>query len=121
VLRYDSPVQAFSRVVRTEQRIGEAVIAAGERVVLLYGSGNRDESHYPDADRFDLRRNPVDHLSFGYGVHSCAGQGLARIEATAVLGALLRHARHLEVGTPVRHLNNVIRGLDRLPVTATPA
>jgi cytochrome P450 len=121
VLRYDSPVQAFSRVVRTEQRIGDAVIAAGERVVLLYGSGNRDEAHYPDADRFDIRRNPVDHLSFGYGVHACAGQGLARIEATAVLGALLRHARHLEVGTPVRHLNNVIRGLDRLPVTATPA
>jgi|SRR5882757_9410164 len=120
VLRYDSPVQAFSRVVRTEQRIGDAVIAPGERVVLLYGSGNRDQAHYPDADRFDIRRNPVDHLSFGYGVHACAGQGVARIEAVAVLGALLRHAEHLEVGTPVRHLNNVIRGLDRLPVTATP-
>lgn len=119
VLRYDSPVQAFSRLVRTEQRIGDVLVLPGERVVLLFGSGNRDEAHYSDANCFDIRRNPVDHLSFGYGVHACAGQGLARIEATALLGALLRRVERLEVGTPVRHLNNVIRGLERLPVTVT--
>ena len=121
VLRYDSPIQAFSRVTQREVRMGDAVIEEGERVVLLYGAGNRDERHYQDPDRFDIRRNPVDHLSFGFGVHACPGQHLGRIEALALLEALLRHASGIEIGTPVRRLNNVVRGLDALPVQATPA
>ncbi|MFE5700514.1 cytochrome P450 [Rhodococcus koreensis] len=121
VLRFDSPVQAFTRTVRAEQRLGEIRVRPGERVLVLYGSGNRDAAKYPDADRFEIRRNPLDHLSFGYGTHGCAGQGLARVESLAVLGALRRHVEKLEVGTPQRHLNNVIRGFGRLPVTVTAA
>jgi len=80
---------------------------------MLYGSGNRDERHYPDPDRFDASRNPTDHLTFGYGTHGCAGQALAKIEAHAVLRALASRVRRFEVGEPVRHLNNTVRGCPR--------
>lgn len=60
------------------------------------------------------------HVGFGYGVHGCAGQGLARIEAQAVFSALLDRVDRIELaGPPRRHLNNVIRGLDSLSVTVT--
>jgi len=121
VLRYDSPVQAFSRVVRGSHQFGDTVVGDGERVLLLYGSGNRDDRHYDRADQFDISRNPVDHLSFGYGTHGCAGQALARLEAHAILTSLATHAQRLEIGEPVRHLNNVIRGLDALPVRVVPS
>ncbi|GAA1908492.1 cytochrome P450 [Streptantibioticus ferralitis] len=116
VLRHDSPVQAFTRVTTTSVDFEDVTVPAGERVVLLFGSGNRDERHYTDPDRFDVTRKPSDHLSFGRGVHSCAGQGLARMEASAVLSALARRVRRWHVGAPVRHVNNVLRGLASLPV-----
>jgi cytochrome P450 len=93
-------------------------LAAGSRVILLFGSGNRDDRHYDDPDRFDARRNPVDHLSFGYGTHSCGGQALAKLEAHAIVNALARRVRRFEIGEPVRHLNNVVRGLESVPVTS---
>ncbi|GAA1287782.1 cytochrome P450 [Streptomyces javensis] len=116
VLRYDSPVQAFTRVVTAEVEVGHVRIREGERIVVLYGSGNRDDRHYSDPDRFDVSRRPGDHLSFGYGVHACAGQGLARMEAEALLSALAARVKRFRIGTPVRHLNNVVRGLESLPV-----
>ena len=116
VLRYDAPVQGFGRRVMADVEIDGTTIAAGSQVLLLYGSGNRDERHYADADRFDVTRNPVDHLSFGYGTHTCAGQALARIEAQSVIAALAKRVRRFHIGEPVRHLNNVVRGLERLPV-----
>lgn len=116
VLRHDAPVQGFGRRVTADVEIDGTAIAAGSQVLLLYGSGNRDERHYADPDRFDVTRNPVDHLSFGYGTHSCAGQALARIEAQSVIAALAGRVRRFHLGEPVRHLNNVVRGLGRLPV-----
>jgi cytochrome P450 len=117
VLRYDAPVQVFGRRLMSEVEIDGVRIDAGSQVVLLYGSGNRDERQYPDPDRFDVLRNPVDHLSFGYGTHACAGQALARIEAHSVIAALARRVHRIEIGTPTRHLNNCVRGLEQLPVT----
>ncbi|TQM43844.1 cytochrome P450 [Pseudonocardia cypriaca] len=116
VLRYDAPAQGFGRRVTADVEIDGTTIAAGSQVLLLYGSGNRDERHYVDPDRFDVTRNPVDHLSFGYGTHACAGQALARIEAQSVIAALAERVRRFHIGEPVRHLNNVVRGLERLPV-----
>ncbi|HEX4223184.1 MAG TPA: cytochrome P450 [Pseudonocardiaceae bacterium] len=116
VLRYDSPVQAFTRVTTTDATIDDVPIPAGDRVVLLYGSANRDERHYPDPDRFDVTRKPGDQLAFGWGNHACSGQGLAGLEASAVLSALARRVRRWHVGVPRRHLNNILRGLSRLPV-----
>lgn len=116
VLRYDSPVQAFSRVATADVEVGDVLIPEGQRIVVLYGSGNRDGRHYRAPDRFDISRRPSDHLSFGFGIHSCAGQSLARMEAEAILSALAARVKRIYVGTPVRHLNNVVRGLESLPV-----
>ncbi|WP_433502849.1 cytochrome P450 [Pseudonocardia halophobica] len=116
VLRYDAPVQGFGRTVTEDVEIDGVPVRSGCQVLLLYGSGNRDERRYPEPDRFDVNRNPVDHLAFGYGTHACAGQALARLEAHAVLMALATRVRRFRVGEPVRHLNNVVRGLERLPV-----
>lgn len=91
--------------------------ARHRRVLHSYGAANRDERHFPDPDRFDVRRTPVDHLGFGYGNHACAGQGLARLEVHAVLGPLAARVRRIELtGEPVRALNNITRGFRSLPV-----
>lgn len=119
-LRLESPIQIFGRVTAREYGADGVAIPAGERVALLIGSGNRDERHYPDADRFDVRRDASDHLGFGHGIHNCPGANLARIEMEAVLKALMKHARRLEPGSPVRRLNNMSRGLESLPVTVKP-
>ena len=120
-LRLESPVQGFCRNTTGDVTIGDVTIPAGDRVLLLFGSANRDERHYPDADEFILTRNPVDHLAFGYGTHGCAGQALARMEARALLESLLHRLDRLELaGTPVQHLHPVVRGLESLPITVTP-
>ncbi|MEV7043880.1 cytochrome P450 [Amycolatopsis sp. NPDC051061] len=119
VLRYDAPVQVFGRRATRDVEIGDGVtIEEGAQVLVLYGSGNRDERHYPDPDRFDVGRNPADHLSFGYGTHACAGQALAKMEAQSIIGALAKRIHRFHIGTPTRHLNNTVRGLESLPVTA---
>ncbi len=119
-VRMESPLQWFSRVTTREVDLGDAVIPEGERVLMLYGSANHDERKWADPDRFDLTRNPVDHLGFGIGVHGCAGQGLARLEGHAVLLALADLVERFETGTPERRLNNRIRGLAHLPTTVVP-
>ncbi|EKX60573.1 cytochrome P450 [Streptomyces ipomoeae] len=118
IVRIESPIQLFSRVTTREVDLGEGVVLpAGARVLHSYGAANRDERHFPDPDRFDVRRNPVDHLGFGFGNHGCAGQGLARLEAHAVLTALAERVERIDLdGEPVRALNNITRGFASLPV-----
>jgi cytochrome P450 len=117
-LRTESPVQGFFRVATQEVTFDDVVIPAGGRVLLHFGSANRDGRKYPEPDTFQIERNPVDHLAFGYGVHACAGQGLARLEARAlVAGLLARGVDSFELtGPSVRHVNAVVRGLESLPI-----
>ncbi|MBU3067768.1 cytochrome P450 [Nocardia sp. NEAU-G5] len=119
VLRYESPVQVFGRTARVDWVAEDVTVPAGARLAVLYGSGNRDERKWSDADRFDVQRSNIDHLAFGYGLHGCAGQALAVLEGEAILRALLAKVARIEAGTPVRHFNNVLRGLESLPVTVT--
>lgn len=120
VLRYDSPSQVLARCTTRECTVDGLRIPAGARVALLFASANRDEAVFAHADRFDIDRPALPHLSFGGGVHACLGQVLARIEAHAVLEALARHVEHIELdGAPERLLNNVLRGYARLPVRVT--
>jgi cytochrome P450 len=91
-------------------------VPAGAQVAILFGAGNRDPRHYADPDAFLVQRNPVDHLSFGYGPHGCAGQGLARLEAHAVIEALVSQVGRLVVGDEVRVPSNITRGIEALPV-----
>ncbi|MBS1695935.1 MAG: cytochrome P450 [Actinobacteria bacterium] len=115
VLRIESPAQLFSRVAAVDADIAGVPIAAGERVAVLYASGNRDERQYANPDHFDIHRNPAGHLAFGTGLHACAGQILARIELQTVLDAMIGKVETIEVGEPVRKLNNVLRGFATVP------
>jgi cytochrome P450 len=118
VLRIESPVQAFARVTHRPYTAEAVTIPSGTRVVVLYGAANRDERHYPDPDRFDVRRSNSDHVAFGAGTHACPGQGLARLEAHAVLEALATRVERWEITSePQRKLANTTRSLDSLPVT----
>ena len=116
VLRFWAPVHAWGRRVTRDVEVDGTVIPAGAQAAILFGAGNRDPRHYDDPDTFRVQRNPIDHLSFGYGPHGCAGQGLAKLEAHAIIDALARRVERLEVGEEVRVPNNVTRSIDRLPV-----
>ncbi|MFB6720685.1 cytochrome P450 [Kribbella sp. NPDC056345] len=116
VLRLESPIQRFSRLSTTDVTIEGHIVPAGSRVVLLYGSANRDERKYPEPDRFDVARRPSDHLAFGRGEHACAGMNLARLEMTAVLDALLDRVTGLASVEVEWEVNNTLRGLRKLVV-----
>ncbi|MFE1260905.1 cytochrome P450 [Streptomyces albogriseolus] len=116
VLRYWAPVHAWGRRATKDVTVAGADIPAGAQVAVLFGAGNRDPRHYADPDAFLVERNPVDHLSFGYGPHGCAGQGLARLEAHAVIDALARRVDRLIAGPEVRVPSNTTRSIDKLAV-----
>jgi cytochrome P450 len=90
-------------------------------VLLLFGAANRDPRHYPDPDRFDVARNPADHLGFGTGIHFCLGAHLARLEAEVVLRLLTERIARIELaGEPRWRHNPALRGLASLPLRLTP-
>lgn len=121
VLRYESPVQVFGRTATDEWIVDDITVPAGSRLAVLFGCANRDERKWKDADQFNIRRDNIDQLAFGYGLHACAGQALARIEGEAILRALIESVSDIEGDEPVRHYNNVLRGLESLPVRVTKA
>ncbi|WP_448628587.1 cytochrome P450 [Geodermatophilus sp. URMC 64] len=116
VLRFWVPIHAWGRHVTRGVEIDGTTVPAGSQVALLLGAGNHDPRHYEDPDAFLVERNPVDHLSFGYGPHGCAGQGLARLEAHAVIEALVTRVQRLVVGEEVRVPSNITRSIEKLPV-----
>lgn len=116
VLRIEPPVQRFTRVATRDVALGGTTIPEGARVVLLFGSANRDERRFADPDRFDIERNPTDHLAFGRGIHRCVGAGLAQQEIRAVLDQLAERVEGFEIGDAVWRRNNGLHGLERLDV-----
>lgn len=116
VLRFWPPVHAWGRKATRDVEIDGALVPAGAQMAILFGAGNHDERHYADPDTFDVRRNPTDHLSFGYGPHGCAGQGLARMEGHAVIAALANHIESFRTGDEVRVPSNITRSIDELEV-----
>ncbi len=119
-LRFEPAIHSFGRLLKDDFVIDDITIPGGSQVAVLYLAGNRDPRHYENPESFDVRRNPADHLSFGAGVHSCAGQGLARLEGHAAIEAVVRHIKSFTIGAPVRKLNNSSRGLESLAITAQP-
>lgn len=117
VLRIEPPVQRFTRATTREVEIGGAVVPEGARVAVLFGSANRDERRFPDPDRFDVTRNPIDHMAFGRGVHRCVGANLAQEEIKAVLDRLADHVDRFDVTDRMWRRNNALHGLERLAVT----
>lgn len=121
LLRYDSPVQVSRRITTTEITLAGEAVPAGEAVLTLLGSSNRDEAKWgPTAADLDLGREGASgHLSFGSGIHHCLGSALARLEGAEAVPALVRRFPNMELATDAPAWNGriVLRGLDALPVT----
>jgi cytochrome P450 len=116
-IRMECPAQTFSRVTTRQVEVEGVAIPAGARVLHSYGSANRDERHYPDPDRFDVRRNPTDTVAFDIGVHTCPGRTLSSMEGEALLAALARRVTRIELtAEPTRTVNSITRGLATLPL-----
>lgn len=116
-IRFEAPVQTFFRTTTRPVEIGGVALGEGEKVLMFLGAANRDPRHWPEPDRFDIRRRAAGHVGFGWGVHNCVGQILARLEGEVMVAALARRAASLEISGPVvRRYNNTLRGLERLPV-----
>jgi cytochrome P450 len=120
VLRWTCPTHFMRRTAAVDTELGGAKIKAGDKVVLWYISGNRDETEFDDPDTFDIARSPNRHLSFGRGgPHLCLGAHLARLEIKIVLRALAREVTRFELaGEPRRIRSNFTNGLRELPVRA---
>ncbi len=123
VLRWTCPTHFMRRTATVDTELGGAPIRAGDKVVLWYVSGNRDEAEFDDPDAFDIGRSPNRHLSFGRGgPHLCLGAHLARLEVRIVLAALARRVARFELaGEPRRIRSNFTNGLRALPIRAVPA
>ncbi|MFJ9783284.1 cytochrome P450 [Amycolatopsis sp. NPDC101161] len=116
-VRWESPVQTFFRTTTTDVRIADVLIPEGNKVLMFLAAANRDPRRWNDPDAFDLARDPSGHVGFGMGLHQCVGQHVARLEAEALLTALVGRVRLIELdGPPRRHHNNTLRAWASLPV-----
>jgi cytochrome P450 len=123
IVRWASPVAHFRRTVtRDGVRLGDHEFSEGEKVVLWYGSANRDEAVFADPFRFDVGRSPNEHVGFGGpGPHFCLGAHLARREVSVMFGELLRRVPDIHAtAEPDLLLSSFINGIKHLPASFTP-
>jgi cholest-4-en-3-one 26-monooxygenase len=118
LLRWTTPVISFMRTATADTTVRGQAIAAGDPVLLLYASANRDEEVFgPDADRLRVARHPNPHVSFGFGPHFCLGAALARLEGRVVLTELVERFASVTPAGPVeRTASPVIAGVRRAPL-----
>jgi cytochrome P450 len=119
VLRYDAPVAALFRTTTREIQLGDVSLPEGARVLLMFGSANRDEAQFPSADQFDMQRQPNLHVGFGYGAHFCSGAGLARKEMLVALKVLTQRIPNIRLKPDQQfvHFPSIaFRGYQRLEV-----
>jgi cytochrome P450 family 142 subfamily A polypeptide 1 len=123
MLRWVSPIKNMNRTATRDAELHGETIRAGQNVLLLYPSANRDESVFPDPDTFDIGRSPNEHVAFGFGAHLCLGHRLARAELLAMVDLLLDRLPDLQLAVddkqPLR-ASNFIVGFETLPVVFTP-
>ncbi len=120
ILRYDNPLHYFRRTAVVDTNLGNTAIRAGDKVAMYYTAANRDEDVFADPQRFDIRRGPNPHLSFGMGAHFCLGAHLARLEGRVFFAELLDTFSGIElIGEPVRIRSNLNNSFKRLPVRLT--
>jgi len=118
MLRFSSPVAHFKRTVMEDTVIRGQKIAAGDRVVMFYGSANRDVEVFDRPDEFDIRRDPNPHVAFGAGgPHLCLGMHVARVELAVMFRELLTRLPHMEPGGSVERMHSsFIAGVHAMPV-----
>jgi len=116
MLRHDTPLPLFERWVLQDTEVAGVPLSRGQKVALLYASGNRDPQKFDSPDELRLTRTPNPHLTFGLGIHYCLGAPLARLELSSSLRALALAFPRLEVEEFAYSGGFVIRGLERLTV-----
>lgn len=124
MLRWVTPIKNMSRTATVDVQIGDQTLAAGDQLILMYPSANRDEAVFADPFRFDIERHPNPHLAFGFGTHFCLGASLARLELQIMFDRLLERLPDIELAgseaLPYRN-SNFITGPESMPVRFTPA
>lgn len=117
-IRFDPPSRVLGRGVNEDMEFFGLDLKAGDRVAVFLNAAGRDPAKWDNPDRFDITRKGIaGHMSFGIGIHACLGQALARLEFGAIVGALARKVRRLELaGEPVRKINNRACGWDHVPL-----
>jgi cytochrome P450 family 142 subfamily A polypeptide 1 len=121
IVRMASPVHSFARTVTETTELGGRRLEAGQQVLMIFPSANRDEDVYDEPDRFRVERNPH-HLGFGIGSHFCLGANLARMELRVAFEELLRRLPDMEYsdGGPVLEPSALVRTCKRMHVRFTP-
>lgn len=118
IIRWQTPLTHMRRTALQDWEIGGKQIKKGDKVVMWYLSGNRDDTVIEQADRFIIdRKNPRHHLSFGYGIHRCMGNRLAELQLRIIWEEIHKRFAKVEVtGEPERLFSNLVRGITKLPV-----
>jgi cytochrome P450 len=118
LLRYESPSPVQARYVTADVEHHGETVPAGSAVLLLNGSGNRDDRKFPGGDTFDIGRKIDHHVAFGYGIHFCLGAALARLEGRVALDEVLHRFPEWEVDwdNAVQARTSTVRGWETLPV-----
>jgi cytochrome P450 len=118
IIRWQSPVAHMRRTALADAQIGGKTIRAGEKVVMWYVSGNRDEDAIDRPDAFVIdRERPRQHVSFGFGIHRCVGMRLAEMQLRIMWEEILKRFARIEVvGEPVRMNSNFVKGYEAMPV-----
>ena len=120
MLRYDSPVQTLMRFATHDADVGGTAITAGSVVATMFGAANRDPAQFAEPNRFDVGRNPNEHVAFGEGIHFCLGAPLARLEARLAFEAMVDRFATIDLAAPDMPLQYrgsfITRGLKHLPL-----
>jgi cytochrome P450 len=118
VIRWQTPLAHMRRTALIDTEIGDKKIKKGDRVVMWYVSGNRDEEAIENPNEFIIDRpRPRTHLSFGFGIHRCVGMRLAELQLKIVWQEMLKRFDRIEVvGPPKRVYSSFVRGIESLPV-----
>jgi cytochrome P450 len=119
--RWANPLHYFRRTATADTEVEGGAIATGDKVAMYYTAAHRDDAVFDDPHRFDVRRDPNPHLSFGIGEHHCLGAHLARLEGRVFFEELLAAFGTIEVaGDPVRLRSNLNNSYKRIPIRVAP-
>jgi len=124
MLRWVTPIKNMARTVTRDTTYAGRDLETGQKMLMLYPSANRDEDVFEDPFRFDVTRQPNDHLAFGFGVHFCMGSNLARTELRVMFEEVLRRLPDLALvdeREPARRPANFVSGYESMPVRFSPA
>jgi len=120
-LRFESSNQLGNRITTQETVVGSVTLPPDSRITMCIGAANRDPAQFPEPDRLDITREPNKHIAFGFGIHTCAGMNLARLEARVALAKFLaRFPDYTLAGEPTRGGRARFRGFLHLPAHVEP-